>query len=83
MRKTVKTADLMPILKAVIASSYVSSDSNPDVEHLCKKVFCAMMSLMELDDKEQDEAFEAGMKIALFAKSMVDAVHEKGEETLQ
>ena len=82
MNKTVKTEKLLQILHAVVSSSYISAETGNDfAEHICKRIFCAMMLLMELTDAEEDAVFARGMEIAQVARAMTEK--EMFEETLQ
>ena len=82
MNKTVKTEKLLQILHAVVSSSYISAETGNDfAEHVCKRIFCAMMPLMELTDAEEDAVFAKAMEIAQVARAMTEK--EMFEETVQ
>ena len=82
MNKTVKTEKLLQILHAVVSSSYISAETgNHFAETVCKRIFCAMMPLMELTDAEEDAVFAKGMEIAQVARAMTEK--EMFGETMQ
>ena len=73
MKKTIKSEDLMRVLKAVVGSATVSHDMGEyGAEEVCKKIMTELAYLLDLKDDEMRKVLAEGFKLAEQAQAMLD-----------